>query len=174
MRSKLETRVLVHAALMGGLIFIAGLIRIPLGPVPFTLQTMFVLLSGMMFEPTVALSATLLHLTLKLVFAGAAAILAPSFGFVLAFIPAAVLLAHLSIKGSNTLRRKIMNLLLVSLLIYSIGLSYMAFILRYVSGQTLSLRNILFSGMIIFLPADILKAVFALILERRLCPLVAT
>lgn len=174
MRSKLKTHALAQAALMGGLIFIAGLIRIPLGPVSFTLQTMFVLLSGMLLEPAVALAATLLHLVLKLVFGGVAAILSPSFGFVLAFIPAAVLLAYLSRRGGKAIRREIINLLLASILIYAIGLPYMALILRYVSGQTLSLRYIVVSGLIIFLPTDILKAVFALRLKRHLRPLVVT
>lgn len=173
MRINGRTHALVLAALLGGLIFVGGLIRIPLGPVPFTLQTMFVLLSGLLLKPYAALYATLLHLMLKLIFAGASAVLSPSFGFVLAFIPAAVLLAYLTKRRGDSSLQKMINAAAVSLLTYLIGLPYMALILRYVSGQVMSLQSILFSGMLIFLPGDVLKIVLALTLERRLRPVLS-
>jgi biotin transport system substrate-specific component len=159
--------------LLGGLIFVGGLIRIPLGPLPFTFQTMFVLLSGLLLTPSAAAYATLLHLMLKIIFAGASAVLSPSFGFVLAFIPAAALLAYLTrVRGSSALQKAI-NLMLVSFLIYLIGLPYMVLVLGYVSGQTLTFHSIVFSGMLIFLPGDALKIVLALIVEGRLRPAMA-
>ena len=173
-RTNSKTRALVLAAMMGGLIFVGGLIRIPLGPLPFTLQTLFVLLSGMLLEPSGALSATLLHLLLKLVFGGASSVLSPSFGFVLAFIPAAYVLSCLNkLRGRNVFEKAV-NVAMASLLLYLIGLPYMALILRCISGQALTLQSILLSGMLVFLPGDALKAALALVLERRLRPVVVT
>jgi len=168
LKAKGRTHSLIVSALLGGLMFAGGLIRIPLGPVPFTLQTMFVWLSGLLLTPAAATYATLLHLMLKLIFTGASAVLSPSFGFVLAFIPAAALLARLTQSRGSTAVQKILNLLLVSLLTYLIGLPYMALMLRFVSGQALTFPSIVFSGMLVFLPGDALKIVLALILEGRL------
>ena len=91
---------LVWIALMAALTAVGAVISIPLpvSPVPVTLQTMFVLLSGLILGPRAGAFAMILYLgagCLGLpVFTGGksglAAFLGPTGGFLLGFVPAAM------------------------------------------------------------------------------------
>lgn len=84
--SKLTTREVTLSSLMAALTLISGYISLPFGPVPFTLQTLFVLLTGLMLQKRAAFLAQSLHLFLILIFKGFQSFLSPSFGFVIGFI----------------------------------------------------------------------------------------
>ncbi|MDL2210636.1 biotin transporter BioY [Desulfovibrio sp. OttesenSCG-928-O18] len=92
---------IVWIALMAALTAVGGMIAIPVGPlspVPITLQTMFVLLAGLILGPRGGALAMVLYMaagSLGLpVFAGGkaglAVFLGPTGGFLLGFVPAAV------------------------------------------------------------------------------------
>lgn len=76
--SKLTTRELTLCSLMAALTYISSFISLPLGPVPFTLQTLFVLLSGLILQKKAAVLAQSLHLLLILLFKGFQSFLSPS------------------------------------------------------------------------------------------------
>lgn len=153
---------------MGLLTFLAGLIRLPLGPLPLTLQSLLVLLTGLTLAPREAFLAMSLNLVLSLLVSGAALFLSPSLGFLLAFIPAASLLAWLTRRGGETLKAKGLHLGLTSLLIYALGLTYMALHLRFITDQPLKFSQILVSGFLIFLPGDLVKAGLALLIAKKI------
>jgi biotin transport system substrate-specific component len=86
-----QTRSLLLIALMAALTGVGGFIRIPVSPVPFTLQTLFVYLSADLLGKKGALSQ-IIFITLGLVgvpiFAmggGIGYILQPTFGYLLGF-----------------------------------------------------------------------------------------
>lgn len=153
---------------MGLLTFLGGLVRLPLGPIPLTLQSLLVLLTGLTLDSRDAFLAMSLNLVLTLLMSGAALFLSPSLGFLLAFIPAASLLAWLTRRGGETLKAKGLHLALTSLLIYALGLTYLALHLRFITGQPFKLSQILVSGFLIFLPGDLVKAGLALLLAKKL------
>lgn len=93
---------LVWTALMAALTAVGGIIAIPVGPispVPITLQTMFVSLAGFILGPRGGAFAMVLYMVAGIlglpVFAGGKAGLAvfmgPTGGFLLGFVPAAIL-----------------------------------------------------------------------------------
>ena len=48
---KINAKTVTQISILGALSFISGFIAIPIGPVPITLQTIFVLLSGLLLPP---------------------------------------------------------------------------------------------------------------------------
>ena len=149
MKMKVTTRMMTRAALFGVLTFILGFIQIPIGPVPVTLQTLAVLMAGLLLKPLTACLAMLLHMLLKIVLWGASPFVSPSFGFVIAFVIAAPFLSYLT---QNRNEKRV----------------YMVLVLRYYMKQTLSFVNVLMAGMVVFLPGDFFKAVLAWFLAHRL------
>lgn len=163
---KISVQDITRISLMAALSFVGGMIAIPLGPVPITLQTLFVLLSGFILSAPAAFLSQLLHLLLVLLVKGFQTIMSPSFGFLIGFMLAATLIAWLRD------HKKIENLSLLALIgtivIYLVGTPYMTFILNVVLESQLSFLQILMSGVILFLPGDIMKGIIAVIIVKGL------
>lgn len=168
---------LTRVALMLALLVVCSQIAIPVGPVPITLQTLIVLIIGLVLPPKQAVLTTVLYIVLGLVglpvFAqsvgGLQAVFMPSFGFVLAFVPAAWFMS--TIVTNNYLEMNVhyfLALLFGNAIIYSIGIFYMNFILTVYLGNELTLMDILMAGMVPFIPGDFVKSVVAYLCARRL------
>jgi biotin transport system substrate-specific component len=119
------------------------------GPVPFTLQTAFVLLAGLLLRPGWAATSMGLYLLLGAiglpVFSagqgGLAALAGPTGGFLLAFPAAAAALAAIRVRGTGdgaTARRTLAadagGIIVAELVIYALGLPW----LMYTTGMGLS------------------------------------
>lgn len=167
----MRARQMTRAALFAVLTLIGGFIRIPLGPIPFTLQTFFVFSAGLLLLPTEAFFAMLLHACLKWMLGGVAALLLPSFGFVIGFIPAATLLAYLTHSARTSQRQQALHLFVSSLLFYTVGFLYMLMIVRLHLGERTPVVTLFVSGILLFLPLDLLKAWLAIGVSRKLRPL---
>lgn len=163
---KITVQELTHISLLAGLSFIGSLIAIPVGPVPITLQTLFVLVSGLILAPRAAMLSQVLHLLLVLLLQGFQSFLTPSFGFLFGFIIAAGVMAGLKNKKQPV--NDFILVLLGTFLIYLIGTPYMALILNGWMDAGLSLSQILLSGMFLFLPGDFVKALLALAVAKSL------
>lgn len=161
------TRDLTFASLFGALSFVSGFFSVPIGPVPITLQTMLVLLAGLLLSPRAALLSQVVHLLLKLLLGGFQSFLSPSFGFLFGFILAAYTLSHWREKKQGNVSYSLLAGA-GTILIYAVGLPYMAIILNVILGNSFNLQEILVMGMIAFLPGDFLKAVAAVSIARIL------
>lgn len=170
--SKLTTREVTLSSLMAALTLISGYISLPLGPVPFTLQTLFVLLTGLILQKRAAFLAQGLHLFLILIFKGFQSFLSPSFGFVLGFIVGAYFMARFLENRPFTIKSVIVAILMGSSIFYLLGLPYMTFILNGYLDLNMANSLILKTGFLLFLPGDVIKAVFAFIISARLRPVV--
>lgn len=175
----MKTRELTLSALMIATLIICSQLSLPIGVVPVTLQTFAVLIVGMTLSLKSSLFVTTGYLLLGLiglpVFAngsgGIQAILSPSFGFAIGFIPAAALIAiYLDKSKTLTLRNYLLIGFLATLVIYLIGLIYMNFILTVIIGSHLSFTQLLMTGIIPFIPGDILKIVLSSAVAIRLRP----
>lgn len=159
---------ITRPAILALLTFLGGLIRLPLGPIPLTFQTLFVLLAGLLLDPRGALLAMTLNFILSLILSGTALFLSPSLGFLLAFIPAASLLAFLSRRKNGSLKKDLAHIGLASALIYLLGLTWMALQIRWMTGRAVAIKDLLLGGLVIFLPGDLLKAGLALFVKKKL------
>lgn len=171
----LRTRDLTLVSLFAALTAIGAFVSIPLGPVPLTLQTLFVLVSGYVLGAKKAALAQLVYIALGLVglpiFAGFSggvqSVLKPSFGFLVGFVAGAYAVGIMSKKAKGYLSYLAAGAV-GTLVIYVFGLPYMAFILNYIMGSGLSLEKILQIGVIAFLPGDLIKLIIAAHLGKRL------
>lgn len=167
----------VLTALFCALIIAGTFIRIPIPPVPVTLQTLFVYLAVLILGPLEGTLCLSVYLFLGLaglpVFTaggGPAALFGPTGGFLFAMLlgaPLAGLIAFIS--GNRPIWwLDALALLLYTFLIYLGGTLWFMFRLPgYTLTQTLAVTCLP------FLPGDALKIVLAVILSGRLRPSVA-
>lgn len=165
---KLTARDLTQISLLAALTYISGFIMIPLGPVPFTLQTLFVLLTGLLLRPGAALLTQVLHLLLKLLLGGGQFILSPSFGFLFGFIMAAWGMSLYLQHNKKRVSSYIIAVLIGTGLNYLIGMPYMAGVLNGYMGADYSIGQIFWTGMGLFIPGDLVKAGLAVVVAVRL------
>ena len=188
---KIRTREMALVSLFTGLTAIGAFISIPVGPVPITLQTLFVLLGGIILGSKLGALSQIVYIILGLVgvpiFAGFSGglqtILKPSFGFLIGFIFAAYIVGKMTENNSqfnkdNSNEKPIMSKLILkavivgTLVIYIYGLPYMYFILNNVMNLGLSVGTVIKMGSLLFLPGDILKIIIATIVGAKLIPIV--
>lgn len=153
---------------------LGAFVRIPLpfSPVPVTLQTMFVLLSGAFLGQGSGLAAQALYVTLGLVglpiFSGAGSgllyLTGPTGGYLFGFIVAGFLTARLLRNKPHTFWAIFSRLLLADLVLFICGLLW----LKAIFGSTLS--TLLLIGFVPFIPGDLIKIGIAAALYFRLGP----
>jgi biotin transport system substrate-specific component len=153
-------------ALVAGSAVLVGLsaqvaIPLPFTPVPITLQTFAVLLSGAALGPMRAAAAMLLYLGI-----GVAGVpwfsqqnsgwAFPSFGYIIGFVLAATLVGALARRGADrSIVGAIALMVLGNIVIYAIGVPYLAVALGRPLGEAIGL------GMTPFLVGDGLKILLA-------------
>ncbi len=178
---KISTRNMVITSLFASLMAVSAiLIAIPLGPVNFTLQIFFVILSGIMLGPKYGPLSQILYMTMGLlglpVFSGGVGgisyIFAPSFGYILGFILASYIVGKISQRFKETSFIKFFIASLIGLLaIYAVGFPYLYLILTKVLGADVSFSAVFKSGVLIFLPGDIIKCLLASLTGKKMISL---
>lgn len=190
----LSTRSMALTALFAALTALGAFLAIPIGPMSITLQTLFVLLAGILFGARLGALSQLIYIALGLfglpVFSGftggLSSVFKPSFGFLIGFIVAAYLVGFLAEKYlyqsakpnslQNPSKRSIFffKILLIafagSFFIYLLGIPYMYFILHQVMHTEITFCGAVKAGCLVFLPGDILKALLASLLGMKILP----
>lgn len=169
-RNQTTTYYWVLAALMAVITLIASYIVVPFGVIPFTLQTMAVILTGLLLPKKPAAIAMVINALLLFIFKGVT-VLSPTFGFVLGFIFAMVF-AKKETTSQETWKGLTIRAILMNVIIFLFGLTYMYLALNYLLETPITWQDTFMSGMIIFLPTDVIKnagAIFlATLLKKRL------
>jgi biotin transport system substrate-specific component len=167
---------LVLAALMAALTAAGAYMAIPIGPVPIVLQSLFVILSGLVLGSRWAAASMAIYLLAGLiglpVFAGGgggpAKLIGPTGGYLVGFLLAAYLIGLVAERSNGRLWINLLGLVAGSLVIYLCGVAWLKTVLD------VSLNKALAMGMWPFLPGDALKIAAALALEKSLRPLIAS
>jgi len=177
---------IILISLFAALTAIGSFLRIPFPYVPFTLQTFFVILSGDILGPKYGAYSQIIYIAIGLfglpIFAyggGIGYILQPSFGYVLAY-PLGALICGTFIHHNIRFKRSQNNAALmvkVSLFnifgllsIFAIGLIYLYLNLRFIVGQDIESMRLLWSGLIVFIPGDLIKVLLASWMTIKLYP----
>lgn len=173
---KISTRDMAIIPIFSVLTAVGAFIKIPVGPVPVSLQTVFVVLSALILGRK-AVYAQLIYVLLGLlglpVFTGGGGIgyiFTPTFGYLLGFILAAFIMGSLrdALKDTSFLRLLPMALLGL-VIIYASGVTYLFTLKNFIlPDSSMSLQNALKFGALIFLPMDTLWCTFGALLGSRI------
>jgi biotin transport system substrate-specific component len=168
---RLYTRRLAETAFFAALTASAGFIRIPLVPVPVTLQTFVVYLSGGILGSRSGPASQILFLILGLaglpVFTGGGGIsyaIHPSFGYLVSFPFGSWIVGRF---GSRNSGYRALGYALSAVTILAVGAAALYANLRWIGGRSVSPVWILTSGILLFLPGEIMKAGAAFWLSGR-------
>ena len=173
-----SVRDITQIGIFTALTAVGAFISIPIGPVPITLQSFFVLLSGIMLGSKKAMFSQITYLLLGLIgfpiFSGFSGglqhIFKPSFGFIIGYVAAAYVVGKLT--EEKTASQYLWAAVLAgTLIIYTFGLPYMLYILNIMLNSNLSIVKILQLGMFAFIPGDMLKAVIIVFFAQKISPL---
>ena len=147
------------------LIAVAAQVTVAIGPVPFTLQLLVVVLASLIFTPRQAFIALAGYILLGLVGlpiftmgGGFSYVLQPSFGFLVGLIPSAWVIGTLC-KNAKSFWPMALGILAGLAVLYLIGTPYMGLILNLYLGKGMSVWQIVRAGCLLYLPGDVLKIV---------------
>lgn len=175
---RIRPRQAAMAALFAGLTALGAFIRVPL-PVPLTLQTAAVLLSGIVLGPGLGALSQVVYLVIGLmgapVFAqgaGPGYVLNPTFGYLVGFIGGAAAAGALAgdWRRAGTLRLAVAMAGGLAV-IYLCGVSYLYWNITVLQDKDLSFLHVAWTGCLVPLPGDLIKILLLLpliqVLKRR-------
>jgi biotin transport system substrate-specific component len=169
----LKTASLVKTALLAALMASTAIIAIPIGPVPITLQTFFALLSGAVLGPVYGAASMSLYVLLGAIGlpvfskgqAGLGVLLGPTGGYIIGFVAAAYFVGLITSKGKKSFLQIFLSMLTGIAIIYLFGVIQIVFLLKITLTQAIA------AYVVPFIPLDIVKAVVAAEIARRLAVL---
>lgn len=152
---------IVLVSLFTALTAAGAFIRIPLPPVPITLQTLFAMLAATVLPPAMATLSIVVYLLLGIIGlpiftagSGLGALLSPTGGYLIGMVPAVFLgslIMKLLHKGNRI--QSFSAAVSATLIIYIVGLWWLS------ESMDLSLTATLSAGLLPFIPGDILKII---------------
>ena len=166
-------------ALFTALIAVGAYIKIPAFPVPITLQTFFVILSGILLGKNYGSLSVIVYIFLGLlglpVFSSGGGIhyvLNPSFGYIIGFVLCSFIVGNLVHKKENpSFKRFFLSSIIGIFLIYLVGIIYYVIILGiFTDNADLNLKTIIVSGFLVFIPLDVVICIIASLISKRLIP----
>lgn len=179
-QSLLSIHRVVWIALMAALTAVGAMISIPVvpfSPVPVSLQTMFVLLAGLVLGPRGGVCAILLYLAAGClglpVFAGGkaglAAFLGPTGGFLIGFIPSALVSGFAKSTPVRPYPVILFFCAVATAITLACGTAQLAYLLQISAGKALAI------GVVPFLPGAAVKClgaafIYRFLAVRRLIP----
>ena len=170
----MKTKDLILAALFAALTAVGAFIRVPLGVSTLTLQLLFTALAGVLLGARLGALSQAVYVLLGLagvpVFAsggGFQYVLHPTFGFLLGLIPTAYVIGRLTDRDRSP-GRVALSCAAGFAVLYLIGVPYMGVICNAYLGRGMTFRQIVESGMLIYLPGDCLKAAACALLAPQL------
>ncbi|NEZ46446.1 biotin transporter BioY [Clostridium niameyense] len=172
--SKEITRVGLFTALTAVGAFIPA---IPIGPVPITLQTLFTALAGTIMGARLGMWSQIIYVLLGIIGlpifsgfkGGASSILMPSFGYLIGFILGTYVTGlYIQNRKNKNFINIFISVLLGYAVIYLVGLPYMYIILNKVMRAPISMIMAIKTGLLVFIPGDLIKAIIVSIMVNKI------
>ncbi|MBQ9433025.1 MAG: biotin transporter BioY [Synergistaceae bacterium] len=164
------TKNLTLCALFAALITIGTYIKIPTPLLPLTLQTMFVVLSGLVLGRKYGAVSVCVYVLAGViglpVFTGS--VMNPTFGYILGFVPGAWIAGYVAEKCRPNFWTWVFGGLAGMAVIYAVGIPYYYLMSRYYLGNELGARTLLVYFVVMPMPGDVLKSLCAGLIVRRL------
>lgn len=162
---KISVREMVLVALFAALTAVGAFLKFPLpGGIDFTFQVFFVFLAGLLLGGRLGFLSQVVYLALGLaglpIFTkggGLGYLMQPSFGYLIGFVLAALVIGKLTERGRLTFAKAVASSLLGLAIVYLVGVPYLFIVVNYLIGKSLPFSAALKGGCLIFLPWDLLK-----------------
>jgi biotin transport system substrate-specific component len=158
---------------------VGAALAIPMPPIPFTLQTFFVLMSGLLLGPKYGPLSQALYLAMGLsglpVFAGGTGgiqrVLSPSFGFLAGYVFTSWVAGFLSSGKRKTMAWCFFASFAATAVLYAIALPCFYLNMKYVAKTPAGVIGTLQMAFLPFLIPDSIKAAAAGYLASRIIPM---
>lgn len=164
------TKNLVLCALFAALIAIGTHIKIPTPLLPLTLQTLFVVLSGLVLGKKFGAVAVCVYVLAGLiglpVFTGS--VLNPTFGYIIGFVPGAWLAGYIAERFRPCFSTWTLGGIAGIAVIYAFGIPYYYFMSKWYLGNELGAKTLLTYFVLMPMPGDIVKSICAGLIVQRL------
>ena len=172
---------MIQVSIFAVLTAVGARLMIPIPFVPFTLQTLVCISAGLLLGAKLGAASQALYLIMGLIgipvftaASGPAAVLMPSFGYAVGFIPGAWLAGFIAERfraeyGTVTKRQYFTASLAGTLVIYAIGLSYLYAALNlWVNKGGAAFMTVISIGFLSTIGGDLVKCLLASALAERL------
>ena len=160
----------ILSALFAALITIGTYIKIPTPLLPLTLQTLFVVLSGLVLGHKFGPVSVLVYIGAGLsglpVFTGGA--FNPTFGYIIGFVFGSGIAGYIAEKFKPCLLTWTLGALAGIAVIYAVGIPYYYVMYKYYLGNELGAKAILLYFVLMPLPGDCVKSLAAGLIAQRL------
>ncbi|MGD1823055.1 MAG: biotin transporter BioY [Pleomorphochaeta sp.] len=167
----MNTRKTLITALFTGLIIVGTFIRVPLPPVPITLQTLFVIFAALVGGLQVGLTSFIVYLILGTIGlpifssgGGLGALIGPTGGFLFGMLLSTIIagiFSDISKKKENKLPYFIIGGILATIAIYLIGVPWLKISTNMEWDKTIKV------GVLPFLIGDTIKLIIAILLSMK-------
>ncbi|HOJ13659.1 MAG TPA: biotin transporter BioY [Deltaproteobacteria bacterium] len=176
----MDARKLALVALFAALTAVGALIKIPLWPVPMTMQTFFVLMAGIVLGPRHGTLSQAVYILVGLmglpVFSGGGGpsyLLSPTMGYLIGFVLAAWAAGLAAGGGRISFGRALGASVTGTAAIYLVGVPYLALYMHLVLHKPEAVGVALKTGLAVFVPGDILKCLLLTAVAPRIAALLA-
>lgn len=172
----IKQRSMVLAAFFAALLAISSYVVIPIGPVPHSMQPMFVFLNALLLGAKTGCISVVVWFALGIiglpVFAGGKAglttFIEPTGGFLIGFLIATYIIGYLADKGTKSFAKTFIIIIPGLIIIYIFGLVGFKLSMEYVLNKTLSWQTSFNLVVVPFLPFDVIKAIIATYLGLKI------
>lgn len=167
---------LTLCGLFTALIAVGAFIKIPLGPIPFTLQTFFVVTAGMLLGSRRGAVSALVYMLLGLIGVpifteggGFGYVFKPTFGYIIGFIIGAFIAGLIVEKDEKPSFLRLLAAGFAGLaVIYAVGMVYVYLMKNFYLGTPMAVKSVIIYCFLVFLPGDGAMCVLAAVLSKRL------
>lgn len=176
--SRLSTFDMMVVGLFAALIAVGAFIKIPLGPVPFSMQFLFCALAGVLLRKELAFFSVAIYVAIGLlgvpVFTkggGIGYVLQPTFGYLIGFMCAAYMIGFALEKlGDRKPAHYLLSIISGLMIVYAIGVGYLFAILNLYMGKAVSLGAAVKIGFLPFLIPDLGWSVLVVVIAMAVRP----
>lgn len=177
-KNQSKTYEMIIVSLFAALIAVGAFIKIPLGPVPFSMQFLFCALAGVLLRKNLAFASVAIYIGIGLlgvpVFTkggGIGYVLQPTFGYLIGFMLGAYVIGFVLEKlGDHKPIHYFIAVVSGLMVLYLFGVTYMYLILNLYMGKAVTAMAAIKMGFLPFLLPDLGWSVIVMLIATALRP----